>query len=358
MNKEKTMAEKTLRQLMKDVVNKPTDETARAALRARVGDVACFMMKDGALDIEESVDAFEFVREYKEEISGALTAGEWLRALAPQADADPITGRALFKGRTVDGFKVDWSALPRERRLVAAFAAESGQLPLGATSETVVEALLEEIPRAPWPRLIAEWTALCASTKPADRARVLGIEARLTFSREAPRSSAPFAGDVVPTAVAVISMTAPAADALSVHVIASQGDQRHLRRFVDIELSRMRRDGFVRVTGAHELGPGADTRGGLARMCAAADIFVILISADTLASCHGEIEAALDAQARRGARIIPVLVRQTLLEPALERLISLPRNGRAIMSSSDPDEMWAEVSLGFRAVVQAMRLKK
>lgn len=181
---------KTARQLLTSFSNDMKDPAIQAEIAAMFGDAACFVVTDGGIDVKETLDNQTFIRETRQEIDGALTFEDVLRELAPQYEADPITGLALRKGVTTDRYKVDWSRVPQELRLVVAYAVETQQLPPGSTSETVVDAILHDPLRAPWNRLADEYRALCESKKPADQTQVIAIRGRLVYDTGAVASSA------------------------------------------------------------------------------------------------------------------------------------------------------------------------
>lgn len=161
----------------------PKDAQTRALITECFGETACFVINNGKVDVDATVANQEFIADTDGTIVGALTFAEVLQEMAKRYEADPLTGKALLDGWTTDHPRVNWGPVSEELRLVAAYAVESGQLPTDANSESVIDALLREPLRAPWPRLKAEWIALAASTKPADVVRAVNIRARLVFDK-------------------------------------------------------------------------------------------------------------------------------------------------------------------------------
>jgi hypothetical protein len=172
---------RTARQLLTAFNNNRRDPAIQAEIAETFGDTACFAIAGDGIDVKETLDNQTFLRETRQQIDGALTFEDVLRELAPQYEADPITGLALRKGVTTDRYRVDWSRVSKELRLVVAYAVETEQLPPGSTSETIVDAILHDPLRAPWNRLFEEYRSLCESKKPADQARVLAIRGRLVY---------------------------------------------------------------------------------------------------------------------------------------------------------------------------------
>lgn len=113
------------------------DEDALAVARQQIGTRAVIMLKAGTddlLDPKETLDAMQHAAMLRvERIPGGITLEAWLAAARQDAEACPITGRPLYKGRVevprpggLPPRVVDWSPVPAELRLVAAYRAELG----------------------------------------------------------------------------------------------------------------------------------------------------------------------------------------------------------------------------------------
>lgn len=112
---------------------------------------------------------------------GGITFDAWKAQVAGVKEACPMTGQPLFMGKVqVRGVDLDWSPVDRDRRLVAAYAAEVE----GANDvEEAIEELSSTTLRARWTRRQAAWHKLRdkAQPTPADRRLRAKIEERLIF---------------------------------------------------------------------------------------------------------------------------------------------------------------------------------
>ena len=89
-----------------------------------------------------------------------------------------------------------------------------------------------------------------------------------------------------------------------------------------------------------------------------ADIILLLVSADYLASkfCFGmEMKRALERHDEGSARVIPIILRSADWKNApFGKLQALPKDGRAVMNWPDKDAALADAALGIRRVIEHM----
>src|SRR5690242_3128581 len=114
------------------------------------------------------------------------------------------------------------------------------------------------------------------------------------------------------------------------------------RAELDRHLAPLRREGAV-VWDDHQIPVGEDRRAALEAQLDAADVILLLVTADLLASdaLHEQTQRALDRARTGGAAVVPVLVRPCAWRMgALASLQPLPRNGRPVASWPDRDEAW------------------
>lgn len=119
-------------------------------------------------------------------------------------------------------------------------------------------------------------------------------------------------------------------------------DKRYLERLED-QLSTLVARGNIELWHSGKIDPGADIFKAVNRSLERADIIVLLISADLLASFDHMVTLAL-AQQARGALVIPVMLRATFL--ADERLAAMkrfPSDGKPLSPRRDEDQVWVEV---------------
>lgn len=110
--------------------------------------------------------------------------------------------------------------------------------------------------------------------------------------------------------------------------------------------------GAIELWSQRRVLPGEDLRRTLEYKIESADILLLLISADFIAGNDRLIQLAVQQAARRGARVIPVLLRPALLPPALSGLSGLPRDGRPITSWSSRDEALLDVVSGVQNIIE------
>jgi phosphonate transport system substrate-binding protein len=85
---------------------------------------------------------------------------------------------------------------------------------------------------------------------------------------------------------------------------------------------------------------------------ASADIILLLLSADFLASYESIWQLALDLHRSNKTRIIPIYLRYVILPPDLKVLQTLPRNGIPINEWNAPDKAYAEIAQEVDKVIQ------
>jgi hypothetical protein len=124
-------------------------------------------------------------------------------------------------------------------------------------------------------------------------------------------------------------------------------------------LAPLRQSGSMVEWHDRKLEPGDDWNASIDERLGAASLFLLLVSADFLASdyCQTvELKRALQRQRRGEVRVIPVIVRACdWRQTELGKLQALPARGRAIASSAHPDEAWTEVVQGVSRILEAMR---
>ena len=132
----------------------------------------------------------------------------------------------------------------------------------------------------------------------------------------------------------------------------------HKDEFFREELSKhlvmLRRQGIIHVWHDRRIGAGKDIHGEINENLEAADIVLLLVSPDFLASdyCYDrEMARAMERHREGSARVIPVILRVCDWHNApLAHLNAVPRDGRAITKFSDRDEGFNEVAKAIRDV--------
>jgi TIR domain len=93
-----------------------------------------------------------------------------------------------------------------------------------------------------------------------------------------------------------------------------------------------------------------------------ADVILLLISADFMASDYcfeKEMMRALQRHKAKEARVVPIILRPTDWTSApFAGLQALPKHGRPVTSWPNQDEAWTDVAKGIRNVIHEVRSKR
>lgn len=141
-----------------------------------------------------------------------------------------------------------------------------------------------------------------------------------------------------------------------VFVSYSHRDTRLCEEFI-AHLSVLRRRGVIADWHDRKIIPGQDWAGVIDQNMESADIVVLLVSADFVASnyCYDiELKKAIERKLAGKAELIPVIVRACdwSLTP-FSRIQALPREARPVTSWADRDEAWLDVVRGIRATIES-----
>lgn len=117
-------------------------------------------------------------------------------------------------------------------------------------------------------------------------------------------------------------------------------------------LSPLEREGIIRSWHYQQIGPGQDWRAVIHKHLEAAQVILLLVSADFISSdyCHSvELRRALERNQRGQACVIPILIRAVdWRDQEFARLWVLPEDGRPVMSWASRDEAWTSVAKAIR----------
>jgi TIR domain-containing protein len=126
-------------------------------------------------------------------------------------------------------------------------------------------------------------------------------------------------------------------------------------------LSILQRIGAITAWYDREITAGTEWAGEIDRHLNTADIILLLISADFLASdyCHDiELKRAMERHADGEACVIPVILREVDWRgTSFGKLQALPKNARPVTSWVDRDAAFADVARGIRQAVEELKKK-
>jgi hypothetical protein len=131
-----------------------------------------------------------------------------------------------------------------------------------------------------------------------------------------------------------------------------------LRDQLDNHLSLLKREGQIQNWHDRKIGAGQDFGQSIIAHLETADIILLLISADFLASdyCYStEMQKAVERHNAGVARVIPVILRPVDWHTApFGKLLALPTDGKAITTWPNIDEALTDVARGIRQCVQSL----
>jgi hypothetical protein len=145
-----------------------------------------------------------------------------------------------------------------------------------------------------------------------------------------------------------------AADMIRLFVSYSHKDERH-RKALEVHLASARRGGRAIEWNDRLIHPGTEWADAIDAELNRADVVVLLLSPDFLASdyCYGvEMERALERHRAGDARVVPVVVRPCdwKYEP-IQELQMLPTGAKPVTEWPNRDRAWLDVATGIRAVI-------
>jgi TIR domain len=155
-----------------------------------------------------------------------------------------------------------------------------------------------------------------------------------------------------------ISATTPAPDAIEVFCSYSHKDEE-LRDDLDKHLAILKRQGVISGWHDRKITAGSEWAGEIDEHLYSAQIILLLISADFLASdyCYDlEMKRAMERHRAGEARVIPVILRPVDWSGTpFGKLQALPKDGRPITSWSNRDEALKDVAVGVRKTLERQR---
>ena len=168
------MNDQKIRTAFEKINEDPANAKAREFLLVELAGFTVIAQEPaGKVNIAETMDNLAFaVASGNREIPDCLTAEQLFAKKPPTFEANPVTGEALHKGKTVTKPVVDFSGISLENRRVIGYARLTNQLPHGGAScqsEMVAADFKRATLEAPWPRLAGELAKIDAAAKGGDR---------------------------------------------------------------------------------------------------------------------------------------------------------------------------------------------
>src|SRR3954471_19312466 len=150
---------------------------------------------------------------------------------------------------------------------------------------------------------------------------------------------------------------APPASRLSLFYSYSSKDGA-LRDELETALSLLRRQGVLSGWHDRRVEAGTEWERQIDQHLEAADVILLLVSADFLASdyCYDkEMKRALERHGAGVARVIPVILRPCDWDSApFWKLQALPKDGKPVTTWKDRDEAFTDIARGIRTAVPSL----
>ena len=128
------------------------------------------------------------------------------------------------------------------------------------------------------------------------------------------------------------------------------------RDALELHLSLLKRQGLVGGWHARKILAGEDFAAVIDENLEAANLILLLVSPNFIASDYcweKEMMYALERHEAGTARVIPVFIRPCDWQTApFAKIQGLPRNAMPVSKWSDADEAWLNVAQGIRAVIE------
>ena len=135
-----------------------------------------------------------------------------------------------------------------------------------------------------------------------------------------------------------------------------------LRNELETHLKLFQRRGLIDPWTDRRIPPGDEWKGRIDENLESADVVLLLVSADFVASdyCYDkEMKRALQRHKSGKARVIPVIVRDCAWHRApFGKLQVLPADGKAVRTWPDRDTAWRNVAQGIEKVIEEIRRKR
>ncbi|MDQ2950532.1 MAG: toll/interleukin-1 receptor domain-containing protein [Acidobacteriota bacterium] len=144
---------------------------------------------------------------------------------------------------------------------------------------------------------------------------------------------------------------------ISIFFSYSHNDQK-LRDQLEVHLSMLKRQGVISAWHDRRLLAGSALDSGISVELDAADIILLLVSADFLASDYCYSKEMLRAMKRHDAgeaRVIPIILRPCEWQKApFGKLVATPTDGKPVTKWADPDDAFLDITKAIRSAAEKL----
>ncbi len=142
---------------------------------------------------------------------------------------------------------------------------------------------------------------------------------------------------------------------IEIFISYSRKDEKFRSQLV-ATLASLMRQGIISLWHDREITVGAEWRQAVDAHINSAQLILLLVSQDFIASdyCYNaEMRQALERHERGDARVMPIILRPVDLEGTpLAKLQALPRDGKPVTSWADRDEAFLDIARSIRLVCE------
>jgi hypothetical protein len=135
-----------------------------------------------------------------------------------------------------------------------------------------------------------------------------------------------------------------------------------LRAALETHLANLQRQGLIEHWHHRDISAGADRARTIDEHLERADVIVLLVSADFLASGYifdVELARAMEKHHTGNARVIPILIRPCDWSGApFGELPALPKDAKPVTTWPNQDEAWTDIAKGIRRAVEDIRARR
>jgi len=139
-------------------------------------------------------------------------------------------------------------------------------------------------------------------------------------------------------------------------------EDRELSLEVKKRLAWLEREGFIRTWHEYTISAGMERKHEILRYLGMAQIILLFISADFIASnfCYDvELTQAMERHERGEVRVIPIILRSVYWqETPLGKLQALPRDHKPVKSCRDRDKVLTEIEEDIRIIIKSIVSEK
>jgi TIR domain len=137
----------------------------------------------------------------------------------------------------------------------------------------------------------------------------------------------------------------------------SHRDER-FRKALEAHLAMLKRNGVLGLWHDRRIGPGENLDDEIDSNLRTADLILLLVSPDFIASdyCYStELRLAMELHAAGKARVVPVILRPVEWSDApFSKMMALPTDGKPISTWRNRDEAYVDVARGIRKVLDGL----